>query len=171
MSKYNSKKCSLIFSLSSDEEKEPDVREEKQEEDEEEEMERKLTELKAEEVAELKRYHSFSFLFSFIYCIICLFNSRGGGVSVCFFILQPVSQNLLYKKKLNFKLKLPPSGRRRNCWRSEGSRERGWRWRWICLASPSQMVETHPCSPSAPSISKRWTLKKHSCVATDVRSY
>ncbi|CAG08069.1 unnamed protein product, partial [Tetraodon nigroviridis] len=44
------------INLSSDEEKEPDVREEKQEEeDEEEEMERKLAELKATEVAELKR--------------------------------------------------------------------------------------------------------------------
>ena len=51
------------FSLSSDEEKEPDERKEKQgqeeEEEEEEEMERKLAELKAEEVAELKRYYSF----------------------------------------------------------------------------------------------------------------
>lgn len=54
-----------IFSLSSDEEEdEPDMKEEKEEreeeeeddDNEEEEMERKLAELKAEEVAELKRY-------------------------------------------------------------------------------------------------------------------
>lgn len=46
-------------SLSSDEEKEePDEKKESREEDdEEEEMEQKLAELKAEEVAELKRYH------------------------------------------------------------------------------------------------------------------
>ena len=43
------------FSLSSDERKEKQG----QEEEEEEEMERKLAELKAEEVAELKRYYSF----------------------------------------------------------------------------------------------------------------
>lgn len=36
-------------------------KEKHEEEDEEEEMERKLAELKAEEVAELKRYHSFPF--------------------------------------------------------------------------------------------------------------
>lgn len=46
-------------SLSSDEEKEePDEKKESREEDdEEEEMEQKLAQLKAEEVAELKRYH------------------------------------------------------------------------------------------------------------------
>lgn len=76
------KKSSLIFSLSSDEEEEePDMKEEKEEEDEEEEMERKLTELKAEEVAELKRYargllYSFysGFYFYMQFCVnICLF--------------------------------------------------------------------------------------------------
>lgn len=59
----------FVFSLSSDEEEgnseeEPDVKkkeeeedkEEKEDDDEEEEMEMKLAELKAEEVAELKRY-------------------------------------------------------------------------------------------------------------------
>lgn len=57
----------LSFSLSSDEEEnnseeEPDN---KREEDEEEEMERKLTELKAEEVAELKRYSKLCWLSCF----------------------------------------------------------------------------------------------------------
>lgn len=43
-------------SLSSDEEKEPDeTKEGREEDDEEEEMEQKLAQLKAEEVAELKR--------------------------------------------------------------------------------------------------------------------
>lgn len=42
--------------------------EKKEEEDEEEEMEKKLAELKAGEVAELKRYNS-SFLYSFIYIV------------------------------------------------------------------------------------------------------
>lgn len=52
----------MDFSLSSDEgEEEPDKKEEEEAEDEEEEMERKLAELKAEEVAELKRYTDFYF--------------------------------------------------------------------------------------------------------------
>lgn len=48
----------MFFSLSTDEEVEDQDKEEKKEkeEDEEEEMEKKLAELKAEEVAELKRY-------------------------------------------------------------------------------------------------------------------
>lgn len=64
----DSKKCSFFPSLSSDEEKEEpgekkERRKEEEEEDEEEEMERKLAELKAEEVAELKRYHGFPLWF------------------------------------------------------------------------------------------------------------
>lgn len=57
-------------SLSSDEEKEgPDEKKEsREEEDEEEEMERKLAQLKAEEVAELKRYHAFWYFYS-LYCL------------------------------------------------------------------------------------------------------
>lgn len=62
------------------------MRKEKQEEeDEEEEMERKLAELKAEEVAELKRYQ---FSFWFIYCIIYVYICNSmlrGGVSVYLF--------------------------------------------------------------------------------------
>lgn len=48
----------MFFSLSSDEEEEEsdDKKEEDKEDNEEEEMERKLAELKANEVAELKRY-------------------------------------------------------------------------------------------------------------------
>lgn len=56
-------------SLSSDEEKEvPDEKKESREEeedDEEEEMEQKLAQLKAEEVAELKRYHILFFCICF----------------------------------------------------------------------------------------------------------
>lgn len=54
------KRFLFVFSLSTDEEEEDQdkekKKEEEEEEDEEEEMEKKLAELKAEEVAELKRY-------------------------------------------------------------------------------------------------------------------
>lgn len=89
------KKCSPFFSLSSDEEKEPDVREEKQEEeDEEEEMERKLAELKATEVAELKRYHNFpfcvcSYIVSFMLIYVNLYWEA--ECPFIYFPLQPVS--------------------------------------------------------------------------------
>lgn len=58
-------------SLSSDEEKEPyENRESREEDDEEEEMEQKLAQLKAEEVAELKRYHGSLFWYLFLVCLL-----------------------------------------------------------------------------------------------------
>ncbi len=79
----------VFFSLSSDEEEdnsedeagekkeegEEEEEEGDEEEDEEAEMERKLAQLKAEEVAELKRYDTFSFLFNFLFVMtICCLN-------------------------------------------------------------------------------------------------
>lgn len=79
----------LFSSLSSDEEvDEDDINEKKEslkegeeeEEDEEEEMERKLAELKAEEVADLKRFVTFLFLsqlhFSVLDCASCFVTVR-----------------------------------------------------------------------------------------------
>lgn len=68
-------------------------KQEEEEEDEEEEMERKLAELKAEEVADLKRYHTFPFWYSFIYCIINVYVILDWEeeCQFIFFTLQPVS--------------------------------------------------------------------------------